>query len=236
VLPASTALLAVAVGIAAFAAVRRLGAGSGGGDGVPAARAGDGPDGEAAALLVREMNETTAVNVLSNLALRQFEIRLQARIDVDRDGRGEAGGFVELSGGLAGRRPTRFDPPVLAREYGALDANGELLRGGYRFRVFLPGRSGRGVGEGAAGFAAGDVDADGAERSWWAYAWPESRGTTGTRTFSVDAGGTVLATDGPYSGAGGGPPEDAAPRGGGPASEGAEPRRGGDGRLWRSVR
>jgi hypothetical protein len=245
VLPTTTVLLAAAVVAATVALLRRSGeAGRGGERAAPAAApsppaGGDAPEREglADAALVRELNETTAVNVLAGLALRQIEVRVQARIDVDHDGRGEAGGFVELSGGVAGRRATPFDPPVLERAYGALDARGELARGGYRYRIFLLGPSGKPVGEGARGFSADEVDADEAERTWWAYAWPEGRGVTGDRTFFVGPSGRVFATDAPHSGPGGGPAADAAPLAAVAAAAGDDRSfPGPDGRTWRLER
>jgi hypothetical protein len=102
-------------------------------------------------------------------------------------------------------------PPVLASAFRTLTANGEVLRAGYLYRIYLPDARGAGVGEPATGFAPGQVSPDLAETTWCMYAWPEQYGKTATRTFFTNQGGDVLATDAPaYSGSGHGPAHDAA--------------------------
>lgn len=174
----------------------------------------------------------TSRNLLSALA----QVQVTARIDEDRDGTGEFGGFLELSGAVAGRMAQPLSPPVMSRAFAQPLAGGEVQRSGYLFRIYLPDARGQGVGEPATGFAAGMVDANLAETTWCMYAWPQEYGVTGTRTFFTSQAGDVLWCDSPaYSGPGRGPSADAAfrtaTRGGitGPHAVGAT---GNDGNAW----
>lgn len=174
----------------------------------------------------------TSRNVISALA----QVQATARIDEDRDGTGEFGGFLELSGAVAGRMAQPLSPPVMSRAFGSLSQGGEASRAGYLFRIYLPDARGQGVGEPATGFAPGMVDANLAETTWCLYAWPQAYGATGTRTFFTSQAGDVLWCDSAaYSGPGKGPAPEAAfrpgARGGitGPVAVGAV---GHDGNTW----
>ena len=59
-------------------------------------------------------NETAAIATLRNIISSQAQFQQGAKADTDNDGSGEYGGFVELSGGGAGRMLAILNPPVLS--------------------------------------------------------------------------------------------------------------------------
>ena len=182
-------------------------------------------------------NETAAIATGRNVISAQAQMQATARIDVDSDGTGEYGGFLELSGAVPGRMAKVLVPPVLSSSFRILSGSGEVTRAGYLYCIYLADAKGRPVGEETGGFRAGDIDPDLAETTWCMYAWPIEYGKTGKRTLFVNQAGDVLATDDPdYSGSGNGPLGDAAfkSRGTitGAVALGAE---GQDGNLWRQV-
>src|SRR5437870_5699327 len=99
-------------------------------------------------------NETAAIATLRNIISAQAQFQQGAKADTDNDGTGEYGGFVELSGGGAGRMAAVLNPPVLSGAFRILNANGQVSRSGYFFRIYLPTAGGVGVGEPQAGFTA----------------------------------------------------------------------------------
>ncbi len=136
-------------------------------------------------------------------------------IDTDGDGRGEYAFFGELSGAMnvrkdetggIGRR--RITPPVLSGAFGML-RRGIVLRNGYCFRIFLPGKDAIARGEANHGGAKGvAIRADHAEKLWCGYAWPIVYGVRGRKAFFVDQSGSVLETSNAnsrYSGVENGP-------------------------------
>jgi prepilin-type N-terminal cleavage/methylation domain-containing protein len=156
-------------------------------------------------------NETAAIATLRNIISAQAQFQQGAKADTDNDGTGEYGGFVELSGGGAGRMAAVLNPPVLSGAFRVLNANGEVSRSGYFFHVYLAGAAGVGVAEPQAGFVAAGLNADLSETTWCAYAWPVNYGQSGNRTFFTNQGGDVIATEwSGYSGTGVGPASDAA--------------------------
>jgi prepilin-type N-terminal cleavage/methylation domain-containing protein len=156
-------------------------------------------------------NETAAVATLRNIISAQAQFQQGAKADTDNDGTGEYGGFVELSGGGAGRMAGILNPPVLSGAFRVLNAAGEVSRSGYFFHVFLPGAAGVGVAEPQTGFTAAALNADLSETTWCAYAWPVNYGQSGNRTFFTNQGGDLIATEAAgYSGTGAGPASDAA--------------------------
>jgi hypothetical protein len=78
--------------------------------------------------------------------------------------------------------------------------------------MWLPDVNGAGLEELASGGGAdGNVDADISETTWCAYAWPTNYGNTGNRTFFVNQGGDIVATeDNTYSGTASAPPGNSA--------------------------
>jgi len=184
-----------------------------------------------------QMNEKAAVATSRNVTSAQAQFQMTAKCDADGDRTGEYGGFLEMSGGVAGRMAGALVPPVLASAFRELSAAGEVLRSGYLYRVYLPDAGGVGVAEPQGGFGRGMVDPDMSETTWCMYAWPADYGKTGTRTFFINQAGDTLATDAPsYSGSGAGPAADAAftERGRitGPAAVGSKAV---DGNTWKQV-
>ena len=84
------------------------------------------------------------------------------------------------------------------------------------------------------------IDADLAETTWCAYAWPTSFGQSGRRTFFANQGGELIFTErDSYSGPSAGPVPGAAFRAPGSANSIsgllATGMTGRDGEFWRSV-
>jgi hypothetical protein len=158
-----------------------------------------------------KQNETYAVASSRNIISASAQFQQTAKCDANSNGTGEYGGFLEMSGGAAGRMQAPLNPPVLSSAFRTLTAAGEVTRNGYLYRVFLPDARGVGVGEPQNGFDRTAVDPRLAETTWCVYAWPVAYGKTGTKTFFTNQGGDVLATDAAtYSGSGAGPASDAA--------------------------
>ncbi len=158
-------------------------------------------------------NETAAIATLRNIISAQAQFQQSGKADVDDDGTGEYGGFVEMSGGGAGRMALILVPPVLSGAFQTLNGVGEVSRSGYFFRIFLPDDNGAGVPEPQAGYPAGGgtINSDLAETTWCAYAHPVNYNQSGNRTFFTNQGGDVIGTElAAYSGTGNGPLADAA--------------------------
>ena len=157
-------------------------------------------------------NETAAIATLRNIISAQAQFQQSGKADTDDDGTGEYGGFIELSGAAAGRMAAVLVPPVLSGAFRVLNANGEVSRSGYFFKIFLPNAAGAGVAEPAIGFADdGTLDGDLAETTWCCYTWPVNYNQSGNRTFFTNQGGDVVGTEAAgYSGTGAGPAADAA--------------------------
>jgi len=187
----------------------------------------------------KSANETAALATLRNFISAQAQLQASALVDVDHDGEGEYGGFVELTGSRAGRMAAPLAPPILSHAFAALDGYGTVTRSGYHFRMFLVGPGGVGVGEPQAGFhARSPLDANLCERQFCCYAWPVERGTSGVRTFVTNQAGEVYATESTsYSGADRGPAADAAfVTKGRVDGELADGVKGNDGNVWKVVR
>ena len=183
-------------------------------------------------------NETAAIASLKAIATAQAQFQKRAAADEDLDGWGEYGSIGEMTGQVAVRGSgATIQPAVLATSMASLNGNGESVKRGYLYRLFLPDASGSGVGEIAGGGAGAGVDADQAEVTWCCYAWPIQYSQSGVRTFFINQGGEVLATEvEAYSGPGTGPLAGAAFGSGGLATSitgaianGATGR---DGSLW----
>jgi prepilin-type N-terminal cleavage/methylation domain-containing protein len=184
-------------------------------------------------------NETAAIATLRNIISAQAQFQQGAKADTDNDGTGEYGGFYEMSAGGTGRLApgTVLTPPVLSGAFRVLNANGEVSRSGYFFKMYLPGPAGVGVGEPAAGYTAAILNADLAETTWCAYAWPVNYQQSGNRTFFTNQGGDVIATEfNAYSGTGAGPSSDAAFKVAGAITGSvAIGVAGSDGHVWKQV-
>jgi len=146
-------------------------------------------------------NESAAIATLKNISSGQSQCQASGVIDVNNNGSGEYGFFGELSGKVAVRAGTQtISPPVLSTAFGNINAQSNVSRSGYLFRMFLPDNTGAGITETAT--TGGDptnalgIDPGQAETLWCCYAWPQVQGNSGKRTFFVNQSGDVLATNG----------------------------------------
>jgi prepilin-type N-terminal cleavage/methylation domain-containing protein len=153
-------------------------------------------------------NESSAISTLRRLHASQTQFREGVRADVDADGVGEYGLLRELSGMAPVRTTSTGDstgaplvPALLSSSFGEMNSDGEVIRAGYHFKVFLPGARGRAMAERSltqlesSGPTA--IDADLSEKLWCAYAWPAAGDDTGEHTFFVNQDGAVTQTIGP---------------------------------------
>ncbi len=145
-------------------------------------------------------NESAAIATLKNISSAQSQCQASGVIDVNANGSGEYGFFGELSGKVVVRAGTQsISPPVLSTAFGNIDANSNVQRSGYLFRMFLPSATAAGLMEtaltgGDPSNAAG-VDPGQAETLWACYAWPQVFGNSGKRTFFINQAGDVLQTN-----------------------------------------
>lgn len=142
-------------------------------------------------------NESAAIATLKNISSAQSQCQASGAIDVDGNGCGEYGFLGELAAQVATRAGKRIDPPILSSAFGDVVAS-RVERSGYVFQMFLPGRDQMGITEDSAGGDPGNdngVDAGQAEILWCCYAWPQSYGWSGKRTFFVNQSGDLLATN-----------------------------------------
>ena len=171
-------------------------------------------------------NETAAIATLRNIISAQAQFQATARADENANGVGEYGTFGELSGAVNVRGTTSvIKPPVLSTAFRSVNTSGQVSRSGYLFKIYLPSSAGVPVPEqSGGGVAVGAVGSDVGEITWVCYAWPTSYGNTGNRTFFVNQGGDIVATENPtapYSGTGSGPNYNAAFSGSGNTITGA---------------
>jgi len=186
-----------------------------------------------------QANESAAISTLRSIASAQAQLQSSGAIDTNDDGVGEYGYFGELSGvtpcrvyvsgpnggprcGLVGA--DELNPAFLSTAFGNI-MNGQVLRSGYLFQIYLPGTTldatsilrGRvpGISEDVVGgkWSAPFPDSDNAEVLWCAYAWPQVVTQSGNRCFFINQEGYLLQTPNygaaAYSGPGGGPNFDA---------------------------
>jgi len=147
-------------------------------------------------------NEAATISTLKSLASAQAQIQASGYVDANGNGRGEFAYFQELSGvrnvkassngtGVADSDGTnRVKPPMLS--FGTLDSNGLMVRGGYVYRMFLPGVNAVPLGESGLAAAYPAVDAAWAESLWACYAWPTSHTRSGRRVFFINQRGEIL--------------------------------------------
>ncbi len=183
-------------------------------------------------------NETAAIATLRNIISAQSQFQTTARADENNNGVGEYGTFGEMSGSIGVRGNAILNPPVLSTAFRTVNANGEVSRSGYMFAMWLPDATGDGLAEAAGGGADPTVDPDLAETTWCAYAWPANFGNTGNRSFFVNQGGDIVASeDQSYSGSGNGPLSNSAFAGAGNTITGnvATGMTGRDGNFWRQT-
>jgi prepilin-type N-terminal cleavage/methylation domain-containing protein len=183
-------------------------------------------------------NETAAIATLRNIISAESQFQTTARADENNNGVGEYGTFGEMSGSIGVRGNAILNPPVLSTAFRTVNANGEVSRSGYLFSMYLPDAAGDGLAEVAGGGADANVDPDLAETTWCCYAWPANFGNTGNRSFFVNQGGDIVATEAAaYSGSGNGPAAESAFSGSGSSITGmvATGMTGRDGNFWRQT-
>jgi hypothetical protein len=145
--------------------------------------------------------EYEAELTLGILLNKQRLLQMQASIDVDGNGRGEAGYFGEITGTVGARdrqgTPTGARLELKPRESGWDPvANGRITHKGYLVQIYLPGKDGVAIPEAPRGGVNRPAPDPSLAETWWcAYAWPAEHGKTGNRAFFVCQDGTVLATD-----------------------------------------
>jgi len=149
-------------------------------------------------------NETSGIATLRSISSAQAQIQASAKIDVDADGTGEYGLLRELSGGVGVRTNTAattvgtaMNPPALSGAFRTANANSEVSRSGYLFKLYLPSAGGVGSQEisTTATAMAPVVSVDLSETSWCCYAWPASYAHSGNRTFFINQTGDITSTD-----------------------------------------
>jgi prepilin-type N-terminal cleavage/methylation domain-containing protein len=145
-------------------------------------------------------NESAAIATLKNISSGQSQCQASGVIDQNSNGSGEYGFFGELSGKVAVRGSTQsISPPVLSTAFGNITAQSNVSRSGYLFRMYLPDATAQGGIETATtggGLGTPAVDPGQAETLWCCYAWPQVQGNSGKRSFFINQGGDVLATNG----------------------------------------
>ena len=151
--------------------------------------------------------ETSAISTMHQIIEAQVHFSNAKAADVDQNGIGEFGTFAELAGSIEVRDAMggtrRLDPTMISPAFRMVTGFGELQRGGYLFRIYLPDAGGRGLAERPWGGADPAVDASESESFWCVYAWPQDFGTTGRRTFFANQSGNILFTEDPrYNGPG----------------------------------
>ncbi|MCU0724316.1 MAG: DUF2950 family protein [Planctomycetes bacterium] len=192
-------------------------------------------------------NEDSAIATLRNLISAQSQFQCMAKADVNLDGTGEFGGFLELTGAGDVREDPLIGPirtPVMSGGFRRVTTGGYTVRSGYYFMILLPGPTGAGVCLDSAAVTPDAVDPRLSASFWCCYAWPETYGSSGRRTFLINQSGDIVFTEhANYTGG-----EDPAPM---PPGAGFLPPGGGetdlidgllavgetgcDGNLWREV-
>jgi prepilin-type N-terminal cleavage/methylation domain-containing protein len=192
-------------------------------------------------------NEDSAIATLRNLISCQSQFQCMAKADGNMDGTGEYGCFLELSGAGDVRRNPLVGPirtAVLSGGFRRVTDGGFAARSGYYFMILLPSPAGEGVCLDDPAVAVSDVDPGLSASLWCCYAWPETFGASGRRTFLINQTGDIIYTENPAYTAS----EDTAPM---PPGAGFAPPGGGetdlidgllavgtagaDGNLWRQV-
>ncbi len=149
-------------------------------------------------------NETSAVATLRSISTAQAQFQASAKCDLDNDGTGEFGMLRELSGGVGVRTNATgttvgnvMNPPALSGAFRLFNANSEVSRSGYLFKLYLPGDGGVGSQEISTSATALSpaLNADLCESTWCCYAWPAAYSKSGNRTFFVNQTGDTVATD-----------------------------------------
>ncbi len=144
-------------------------------------------------------NESAAIATLRTIHTAEETFRSNVMRDADGDGEGEYAFIGELLGNARpGDERTGGHRALMSGQW--TRKKGDYVRGGYRFRVYLPAEDGSPIGENSKARQLRRVDGDLAETVLVVVAWPVSRGITGERAFYLDGTGRIYACrDGDYS-------------------------------------
>jgi prepilin-type N-terminal cleavage/methylation domain-containing protein len=160
-------------------------------------------------------NETAAIATLRNMASCQAQVQTGGKIDCDKDGIGEHGTFMEMTGSVGARTGfvagppaagnfstvgTKINPPILSPSLAKVNALGFVSKSGYAFMLFLPDTATPAgftneTNSSATGFTPGltaDIGVDMSETTWCCYAQPMNFGNSGNRRFFVNQAGDVM--------------------------------------------
>ncbi|MHC4816784.1 MAG: hypothetical protein ACYTF8_01815, partial [Planctomycetota bacterium] len=146
-----------------------------------------------------DANESAAIASLRSIHTAEETFRTSVMRDADGDGEGEYAFIGELLGHpRPGEEQTRGHRALMSGQW--MRRKGDFIRGGYRFRAYLPAEDGSPIGEDAKPRRIKRVDGDLAETVLVVLAWPVSRGITGERAFYLDSSGRIYACrDGGYT-------------------------------------
>jgi len=159
-------------------------------------------------------NQVSAVAFMRNLVSCQAQVSVVAKIDADRDGKGEYGTFLEMSGAVGVRKgftpgaPATSDfsvkgevmnPTALSSTFAVVTATGFATKSGYVFGILLPDAASPAgfsheVGPASGASFSAPVSVDLAETTWCAYAQPITFGGTGTPRYFVNQRGDILVS------------------------------------------
>jgi hypothetical protein len=143
-----------------------------------------------------QANESAAIAVLRSVTTAQSQFQRSAYADEDGDGAGEYGMFGELGGSTGVRGGSGKTPTDLTATMAQVDADGEVRKSGYIFRMYLPATAGVGRPENPfGGIGAGVLDPDLAETHWCCYAYPMNHASSGRRTFFANEHCDLTSTD-----------------------------------------
>jgi len=124
-------------------------------------------------------NESSAISSLRTIGSAEETFRSARILDADEDERGEYGTLAVLAGiDYTANMGGPVDPPFIDKELGTGH------KSGYQFQVYV----GESACEGYTGTDASEVD-------YFAVAWPVTYGTSGKRTFCIDASGIIRGSD-----------------------------------------
>jgi len=146
-------------------------------------------------------NEASAIATLKQIVSAESIVQTTRQIDQDNDGVGEYGWLAEMTGTVHVRDSTGphngplLNPPSAAKSIGLVDANGDVVKAGYIFRLSLPDVTGAGIDEAPMGGSPTGEDPDNCEVFWICYAWPSGFGSTGKRAFCANHTGDIMQTN-----------------------------------------
>ncbi|MHC4952917.1 MAG: hypothetical protein ACYTGZ_03440 [Planctomycetota bacterium] len=132
-----------------------------------------------------EANEKSAIESMHAIRAAQAEARLERIRDSDGDGQGEHVFLSDLLGSEDGSNPLNASLTGFKR------AKLGWKKAGYYFVVYLPAEDGSPIAGIESPARRQEVDGDLAESIAIVVAWPRSGGSTGRRSFILDAQGVI---------------------------------------------